>query len=464
MKIRGRAFLCLLFAGNLYAATDTPPELMEALRLAAINHPDMAKAKSDVFAAKAVVEGGGYRWYPRLEVNSQLGSSQVGGAGNRSLNFSIKQPLWDAGRVDSDFAISKASESVSINSMRETLDTLGMRTSTAYFNVLRTREQQKVAKQNVEDHFAMFRSVSNRREGGLGSKSDVALATSRLQQAKASEAQWRGEVDKASATYFSVVAERPPAQMGEVNINEKSMEFELVIDMVKSRSPLLQKLRYEVLREEAGLESKKAQLYPTLYARIDHLSYLGGATNSFYQDDTRFTVNFEWQNDVAISQRFQIQAAEQRVMSARYAVESAERQLVEVVNGYWQDYIVSKQRMDELGKYQVSALDTLAIFRKQFNLGKRSWPEVMNSLQDLFNARSQYVDAKYQSMIAWMRIAFLIGEMDEYALSPELDTFKDNLSSLPVIGPANAAVSHDETVKINHVSGLVKKLSNWVFD
>lgn len=397
-----------------YGATNLPPELEAAIRAAVTQHPDVAMAGSDVLAAKAIVSAGEYRWYPKVEVSSQAGSRQVSGAGNRTLNFGLKQPLWDAGRVDADFASAKASETVSLFAESATLENVGMRASIAYFNVLRAREQRSVSKLSADDHYGLYTSVSNRRVAGLGAKSDVALASSRLQQARATEFFWQGEIDRSESAYFSVVNQSPPSDMAEIRISEVDGGLLAAVEMAKARAPILKKLRNEVLVAEANVQSKKAQMFPTLYARADHVSYLGGSTNSFYEDDTRFTVNFEWQNDVAFTQRFQIEAAEQKVIAARFAVESAERQLVETLTGYWQDFTTSSQRSEELKKFEASAAETVVMFRRQFTIGRRSWPEVVNSLQDLYSAKNQQVEAKYQSMAARMKIAFMIGEMDMY--------------------------------------------------
>jgi len=413
VKLAGISF-CGLMVQTVYGATNLPPELGLAIKAAITHHPEVNMAESDVLAAKAIVEAGGYRWYPKVEVSSRMGSNQSGGAGNRSLNLVLKQSLWDAGRVDADYDSAKASESVSLSAEVATQEDIGTRASSAYFSVSRARAQKQVARRSVEDHRNLYNSVDRRKVAGLGSLSDVTLASSRLQQAIASEVQWQGEINRAEAAYLSVVNELPPDAMPELDVWEVDGELKDFITVAKVRSPVLQKLRNQLLVAEANVKSKKAQQFPTLYASVDHASYLGGATGSLYQDDTRFTVNFEWQNDVALTQRYQVEAAEQKVISARYAVESAERQLVETLTGYWQDYTTSRQRRDELKKFEDSAAETVGMFRRQFSIGRRSWPEVMNSLQDLYGAQNQQVEAKYQVMTARLKIAFLIGEMDEY--------------------------------------------------
>jgi len=176
-----------------------------------------------------------------------------------------------------------------------------------------------------------------------------------------------------------------------------------------NRSPSLQKIREEVKAAEATVNSRKAQLYPTLYARVDNTHYFGSGP---MDNDTRFSINFEWQNDVALSQRYQIEAAQHMVMASNRMLESEERKLTEAARNYWEDYITALNRSDELARFQASAIETVQLFKRQFTIGRRSWPEVMNSLQDLYSAQNQRVDAKYQAMSSRLRLAFVSGEMD----------------------------------------------------
>lgn len=115
---------------------------------------------------------------------------------------------------------------------------------------------------------------------------------------------------------------------------------------------------------------------------------------------------------MALTQRFQIDAAQHKVTAAKHAIESEERILVQTASNYWADYTTALNRTEELNKFAESAAETVKQFKRQFTIGRRSWPEVTNTLQDLYSARSQQVDAKYAAMSSRMQLAFVGGEMD----------------------------------------------------
>jgi adhesin transport system outer membrane protein len=260
--------------------------------------------------------------------------------------------------------------------------------------------------------------VLKRNDGGIGSKSDVTLTTSRLQQARATEKHWVGAVARSEAVFLSVVgAQVVPGSLPLIKSWSVAGEKDGLVTRVVGRSPSLQKLREEVKVAEATVESRRAQLFPTLYARVDNTRYFGSGP---FDSDTRFSVNFQWQNDVALTQRFQVDAAQHMVTASKHALESEERILVQTASNYWADYTTAISRTEELNKFAESAAETVKQFKRQFTIGRRSWPEVTNTLQDLYSARSQQVDAKYAAMTSRMQLAFVGGELD-YLLNASVD-------------------------------------------
>lgn len=401
--------LLIVSAINAMAAPDQPripDELLMSIRSAMQTHPNVMAADSKMLSAKSQVEAGGYRWYPKAEV-----SLRTGERGDRYSTIGLNQTLWDFGKINADFEAVKAGELSALSGKNVAMQTIGMAAAIAYLDVARAREQKVVAEENVSEHRKLHSSVLKRGNGGIGSKSDVTLTTSRLQQARAIEKNLNGVVAKSEAVYFSVVGVPVEASVLPLiaSWDVAGGESGLMARVIE-RAPSMQRLREEVKVAEATVDSKRAQLYPTLYARVDNTRYYGSGS---FDNDTRFSVNFQWQNDVALTQRFQVDAAQHMVTAAKRELEAEERVLVQTASNYWADYTTALSRSEELNKFSESAAETVKLFKRQFTIGRRSWPEVTNTLQDLYSARSQYVDAKYAAMASRMQLAFVGGEMDD---------------------------------------------------
>lgn len=119
-------------------------------------------------------------------------------------------------------------------------------------------------------------------------------------------------------------------------------------------------------------------------------------------------------HSVWVTQRFRIEAAQYAVDAAKQALTAEERVLTQTAANAWADYVTAVERSAELERFGKSAFETVNLFKRQFTIGRRSWPEVTNTLQDLYSAESQKVEARYAAMLSRMRLAFMAGEMDNY--------------------------------------------------
>ncbi len=406
-------FVC--FAAAAESAPLLPTELDSAIRSSMNNHPDVVSANRQSSASASEVKAGEFRWYPQITASYSNGSRSVsssGGDNSKLISLGIRQSIWDGGRINSAYDISKATQYADSSQEGYAREQIGMRVSDAYFAVVRARAALAVAQKNVEEHQALHSIISRRSDAGLNARSDVVLAVTRLQQAKAILEQVKGQLGNANASYFSVVNEHPPEVMGGVGDLGQAGSLATLIDSAKSRSRVLAKLRYELDAAEANVRFKKAELMPNLYASVNRIQYPQGGL--YYPDETRLMVNIEWQNDIALSKRFHVDSAEYKVMGAKSALESADRQISQAVTESWEGLVSAQRRVEELNKYSESALETVSMFRSQFTVGRRSWPDVLNSLQDAYSSKNQLVDAKYQEAVTRLRLAFMVGEFDSY--------------------------------------------------
>lgn len=387
-------------------AKELPRDLERAIRSSLETHPDVASAQANMLAARAQVTAGEYRWFPRGDFGVRAGKP-----GDRYSSAAINQTLWDGGRLDAEFDNTKANESIAIAGKSVTAQDIAIRAAVAYLNVLRTREQLAAAEKNAALHSAMLETVKTRQESGVGVISDVSMATSRLQQARASLEMWRGEVVRSEAAYESVCGERPVGELSAVSDWELNLQGDALMDKVKAQSPILERLRHEVTAAEASVRSKAAAKLPSVNARLERVNYIGAAAATANQS-TLFSVSLQWQTDAALTQRYQVEAAEQKVVAARLALQSKERELIETTSSYLQDYQAGKNRGRELFRFFLSADETVGMFQRLFVVGRRSWPEVLNSLQDRYSALGQEIEVRHQTLIARLRLAFILGEMD----------------------------------------------------
>lgn len=385
--------------------------MLEAVRQAVATHPRVSAANYELQAAQSNTTAGKFRWFPVLQIDNQNAKKSDRYPNGAYTTTALKQTLWDFGRIEADNDATLARESAAVAALGGTHDEIAFRAAMAWSSLVRARQLRAVAETNLKDHLAAHQSISRRAEGGLGTRSEVSMAASRLQQARAAVHQWEAEIARAEANYVAVIGMPPAAELVSLDPGNRIPLLNTILDEAKAYSPQLQKLRADAEVAEAETRSSRAQIFPRLYGRMARTDYHNSSTSAIYGGEWQFTVNAEWQSDVGISQRYRVESAERQSQAAQEAVISAERDLVEQVSATWHDYNTALNRAVELKGFASAATETVDQFRRQFNLGRRSWPEVMNALSDVYTARLQVTEAEFNAVTARIRLAVTAGEM-----------------------------------------------------
>lgn len=380
--------------------------MKNALSDVCLGNPELQAARADAESSGFFADYARYLYLPRVELNSYVGSS-----GNKIISTEVTQTLWDGGRISSNVSSMGEKRNADIFKAQSKVDDLSLRIIDTYVNLLRVAEQETISQKNVTKHEMFYGSSMKRRESGLGNASDVEMVLSRLQQARANLLYWKGEREKYATSYMSLVGHAPPETISILSESENHsvMDRNELINKAISRSPVLEALRHELSVAQADVNHSLAQNFPVVFAKANHNA--GGDKSSLDQTGTSMTLNLQWQNDVGFSQRFQTKAARMKVRSAQYMLQSAENNLRELVSGLYTGYTTAESKKAELIKFKQSATKTVEMYEKQFIIGRRTWPDLVNSLQDLYNAESQLKDAEYQSVLFFLKSQVLTGNM-----------------------------------------------------
>lgn len=79
----------------------------------------------------------------------------------------------------------------------------------------------------------------------------------------------------------------------------------------------------------------------------------------------------------------------------------------------WSALDLTVQQKEFLADHVDSASETVIAYEKQYKLGKRTLLDVLNTENELFEARKGYLDAKYQEQFAKYRVLNATGRLLE---------------------------------------------------
>ncbi|MDW1810844.1 TolC family protein, partial [Vibrio sp. Vb2362] len=91
--------------------------------------------------------------------------------------------------------------------------------------------------------------------------------------------------------------------------------------------------------------------------------------------------------------------------------ERAYRQVEEGLRLSWSALDLTLQQKEFLADHVDSASETVIAYEKQYRIGKRTLLDLLNTENELFEARKNYLDARYSEQYAKYRVMNATGQL-----------------------------------------------------
>lgn len=404
-----KSFFVSLWAFWAIAGYAQEVDFVKALQATTERHPALYSKDANIEAKRFGLSAAKAQRYPSL-------TASYGQDNNREDTgmLSIKQPLWAFGRIDSNIAFAKQDVSVEYSDKSRLLRSLVEETAVAYARVWGIQRQQNIIAQNIATHQSLLGQVKRRQKGHLASEADVALATSRLIQAKGQNIKLQGE-KRSALLSLQTLTQMPISQVlpipepflllpAEEDITSHVLNDSAEVDY---RNQLVRLAEKEVVR-------KQSDYMPTLYVQLSH----DFSDRSFYADETRVSLLVEGGLDgLGIVTRRQEQASQSRLTAAKRDVQVAQFELQNQLNDLLagrqtQRYVITslQQAIEELNA-------TLDSYQRQYQSGRKAWMDVLNIQRELTEQQLASVQAENSLIEYTLRLAALTGQLDVWPIT-----------------------------------------------
>ncbi len=326
----------------------------------------------------------------------------------------VQYVLSSFGKIEGAIAVDKQRIDVKGAELFHLYRMLIEETSAAYVRHWGAKQRLMVAEENTGKHDELYRMIMRRKTGGIASEADVHLANSRLLEARAQQEQMAGAVEKAfhelnALTQIAVHAEQPvDPKLAEVpssgDILRTAREEEAFVKVRQAE--------VELVRKEADLA--RAQLNPsTLFLRfeqdIDELS--AGATN-----ETRIGVAFEGSLEgMGVIGRQRVKAQEARITAAQEQVENVRTEIRRKISGLVTDRSTQASVSATYGTAVSERQSTLESFMRQYDAGRKSWLDVLNSQREVYEMKHLLEQSRTNWLEVSLRLAAINGLLDPLA-------------------------------------------------
>ena len=379
---RSRVMTLVAFSA-LLACAGAGAQTLDELRAAARNnHPAIKSARLGVDAAGKEVDAASARYLPSLSIVLEGGGKDLVAEPSRYLR--LEQNVWDGGATAAGVDLAKQSAELARSRVPEQEQDIDLQVISAWQTLQSANGRVVVADRLLKllsDHEAM---MTRRVQSGLSTQVELQLVQAQVMQAgrdrrkallNASLAKLRLEqltgIEGLRNTLSSPASEGVPERFAAEAQAFQGTDWAALAN----RQPTVRRAEKELLAAQSRIETKRSELRPQLYARVDRGLGSGGTTAAF--------VGVRYSTGAGFAASSEVDALIARAASLEGARDAARLEVLQTMLNDANEIQENLQRSKSLVVLVESSRQIHESYVRQFTAAKKSWLDVMNAMREL---------------------------------------------------------------------------------
>ena len=426
----------------------TPGTLPDAVEKAILRNPEVMARLHDYQAADAerdVARGG---LFPRVDLQGYTGRerrdtpiSPVSTYNRPGYQLQLRQLIFDGFATQSDIKRLGYARAVRYFELLGTTDEIAYEASRAYLDVLRYRELARLAQENWAIHKETVDQIERRVKAGVGRRVDLEQAFGRLALAQSNWLTESSNLHDVSQRYQRIVGEAPLDKLqAPPTFADKLPSDKDVLRQAVTSNPGFRAAVSNIRSSRANIDVQRANYSPTVEFRANTGmdKNLLGVTGETYSSAMQVLLN--WNLFKGGADEARIRQSHEQLYNATDLRDKACRDIRQQTAIAWNDIKKLKEQLGYLEQHQLSTEKARDAYRQQFDIGQRSLLDVLNTENELFEAKRASARARYDLTQAELRVL-----TQTHSILPSMQ-----LASVAKQGPEEAGATEpaeDETLQ-----------------
>ena len=408
-------------------STSTAETLQQTLQYTIDESPLVQSASSQRLAIEQEIMQAKAGFFPTVDINIAAGAerslnstTQAAGEGSKSLgrdeaSLNIRQMIYDGFATSSEVKRQTARTNAQAYTVFGQAEITSLNAVEAYINVLRRQELWALANENLAIHSRTNEQIQSRSSRGVGRQSDTDQSTGRYALAQKNVLSELGNLKDAQTTYLRVVGKLPfslsPIEAASASVLPQT--FDAAIDSAIANHPILKSANSDIEQAFAQHATAKSAFMPKLDFELGatHNKDIDGIEGVNEDITAMLRLRFNLYNGGRDTARRKETA--QLVSQAKSIRDNTYRQTVESMRLSWTAYETVKQQLEFFEVHKQSIINTHLAYQKQFNIGRRSLLDLLDSANELYSAKSSYTNAKFDELYSQYRILASAGSLNK---------------------------------------------------
>ncbi len=405
--------MALAYSGHALADSIS---LQEAVETAVLGNPEVGSQFHDFQSSLEGQNVGFGRLLPEVNVEGWTGREWRGSNdyGLKSSNWSrsgynlgLRQLLFDGFSTINDWRQLGFEKLAGFYGLRSTVDGVALDAAAAYLDVQRYREQVVLADENYRLHKDVFKQISDRSFSGVGRGVDEVQAQARLALAQTNVMTANGNLNDVTQRYQRIIGKAPAETLLDApdihaSIPQNPADF---AESVRVNPSVLAKQSL-VRAAEYGVDSAKGKFAPTIELRANtgrdqNEPAVFGSTRNQQSSNVQVVANFNLFRGGSDAARVRQTAAQ--MYAQRDLRDYTCRNVQQELSVAYNNIVRMREQMPFLEAHVRDSAQVRVAYMQQFQIGQRTLLDLLNTENELFDARQTLTNAKYDLRIMELR-------------------------------------------------------------
>ncbi|WP_319018105.1 TolC family outer membrane protein [Gallaecimonas mangrovi] len=381
-------------------------------------HPDLRVVFSRYKAYEEQMKQARGGYYPQVDFNAGYGYENADSPTTRSItgghdqelrrgeaSLSLRQLLFDGFRVSSEVHRLTNEMQAEQYSLLSSAENTALDVSKVYLDVLRKKSILELARRNLDAHQKIFDSIRQRTESGVGSSSDLSQISGRLARAQANVMAAENNYEDSVASYIREVNVQPENLVIPVpDADMLPVSLDAGLEEAKKNHPLLKSSHFDVEAAMAEKEGAKAAYYPNFYLEVEQTANNNLDGYEGHNNDLTAMVRMRYNLFAGGSTSARVRETIYKIGEAKEVQQRAWREVAEGLRLSWNALQSLGKQKTFIRRHVEASKETQVAYQKQFNLGKRTLLDLLDTENELFEARRDYLNAEFDETLARYRV------------------------------------------------------------
>jgi len=422
----------ILVMGSLVSLSASSLSLVEVIGQTLETNPEMMAVRNELASRQLEVDQAKSAWLPQLSVSAGFGQEtrKAPATGNdnvdldrQELGVQARQLIFDGFATSAEVKRQRARVSSADYEALAKAEQLALKVSESYLNVLRHADLLDLTRETLWEHKNIFDQMKLRSNTGVGSKADLdqiaarlALANSNLIVAQNNLADAQSSYHRLTGLYPKLENMTKPGVPGNLPPNKQT-----AVNKAISNHPTLSAATADVRAAKAQHEASRSNIWPRLQLEADKRwdKDVGGIEG----DDEDTIVALRLTYDIYSGGANKARRKQTAYLSeeAKDVRNNTRRQVVESMQLSWNAYEALSQQETFLQDHVKAAKNTKSAYAKQFNIGRRTLLDLLNTETEVVEAKRSLINAEYDRIYSTFRIFNASGSLlSVLSLDPEI--------------------------------------------